>query len=334
MRQAVLAAALAVALAVPPASAQLGADAQRPLGAEAQRTYEDFQRLGPHRVFMLGADGRGHLWAGAAGADPGRAVERGLKNCEERAGSACRLYAVNNVVLDGRAWTAAAPPALPAIGRLRPEPYWDNKGPQGAAGLIVWSHGYRLGVDATVSAPQGQVASFTRMGYDLYRFDRRYIRDWPGDAGALVDAVRQARSMGYRRVILAGQSAGAWVSMAATMRGAPVDGVISVSAAHHGEVKDMRDVSVAKSDWQQIVNGIKRGPRLVVVNFRDDSYDVGGRMDDARAAFAASGVEALVISDPPGFTGHGAAGGNAFPRKFGACIHAFIETGRRSPPCL
>ena len=87
--------------------------------------------------------------------------------------------------------------------------------------------------------------------------------------------------MGYRRVVLAGQSAGAWVSMAAAFRGAPVDGVISVAAAHHGYVKDMRDVSVARSEWQQIVRGIKPGPRVVLVNFAGDDYDVGGRMDDA-----------------------------------------------------
>jgi pimeloyl-ACP methyl ester carboxylesterase len=237
-------------------------------------------------------------------------------------------------VLSGRDWKTATPPLLPTIGRLRPEPYWDNKGPQAATGLIVWSHGYMEGKDATASAPQGQVAYFTTAGYDLYRFDRQYIRDWPGDATALVDAVKQAKSMGYRRVILAGQSAGAWVSMAATMRGAAVDGVISVSAAHHGEVTKMTDPSRARSDWQQVVRGIKPGPRLVVVNFVDDSYDVGGRMDDARSAFAASGIDAVVISNPEGFKGHGAAGNNAFPRKFGACIYGFIEKGTRSAPCL
>jgi pimeloyl-ACP methyl ester carboxylesterase len=309
-----------------PASAQLSAD--------AQRAYEDFQRLGPHRVFMLGADGKGYSWAGDSGADPAGAVERGLKSCEERAKAACTLYAINNVVLNGRDWKAATPPSLANIGRLRPEPYWENKGPQTAAGLIVWSHGYMEGRDATASPPQGHVGQFTTAGYDLYRFDREYIRDWPGDATALVDAVKQAKALGYRRVILAGQSAGAWVSMAAAMRGATVDGVISVSAAHHGEVKDMRDTSRARSEWQQVVKGIKPGPRLVVVNFVDDSYDVGGRMDDAKAAFAASGVDAVVISSPEGFKGHSAGGNNAFPRKYGACIYGFIETGTRAAPCL
>ncbi|MBV8392774.1 MAG: hypothetical protein JOY81_06290 [Alphaproteobacteria bacterium] len=321
-----MATAVAVALAALPAAAQL-----KP---EAQQAFENYQRLAPNRAFALSADGKSYDWAGAAGADPALAVIGVMKRCEERSKSACSLYAVNNIVLNGRDWRESAPPPLPAIGRLRPEFYWQNKGPQAAAGLVVWSHGYMTGVDATTSAPQGQVANFTQQGYDFYRFDRQWIRDWPGDATALADAVRQAKAMGYKRVILAGQSAGAWVSLAATYRGAPVDGVIAVSPAHHGEVKDMRDISFARSEWQQIVRGIKAGPRVVVAIFKDDTYDVGGRTDDASAAFAASGVDSIVIAYPAGFVGHGAAGDRAFPLKFGTCINAFIETGARRPPCI
>jgi len=324
-RLASLATAFAVATTAVPALAQLSAN--------AQRSYEAYQLLGPHRAFATAADGCAFDWAGAPGADPGNAADGVLKRCEERSKGKCTLYAVNNVVLNGRDWKAATPPPRPAIGRIRPEFSWDNKGPQAAAGLIVWSHGYMQGVDATVSAPQGQVSNFTMNGYDLYRFDRQWIRDWPGDATALVDAVRQARSMGYRRVILAGQSAGAWVSMAAAYRGAPVDGVISVSAAHHGEVVNMTDTTRARSEWQQVVRGIKPGPRFVVVNFKGDTYDVGGRMDDAKAAFAASGVDAVILSNPEGFTGHCAANGRPFPHNFCSCIYGFIETGTRAQPC-
>lgn len=321
-----LAAAFAVAFTTFPASAQLKPD--------AQKSFADFEHLGPHRAFALAANGTAYWWSGAAGADPSAAVASALKRCEDLSKSACTLYAVNNVIVQGNDWKASAPPLLPMIGRLRPEPYWRNKGPQAAAGLIVWSHGYFLGVDNTSSAPQGQVAYFTAQGYDLYRFDRQYIRDWPGDATQLADAVRQAKSMGYKRVILAGQSAGGWVSLAAIYRGATVDGVIAVSPAHHGEVKDMRDVSFARSEWQQIIHGIKPGPRIVVVMFKDDTYDVGGRTEDATAAFAASGVDSVVVAYPSGFTGHGAANGNNFPRKFGGCIHTFIETGAKQPPCI
>jgi pimeloyl-ACP methyl ester carboxylesterase len=320
-----LALALATACFAAPAMAQLTAD--------AQRRYEEYQLLAPHRVFLLSEDGKPYTWSGATGIDPGGAVDRGLKFCEERSKTKCSLYAVNNVVLNGRDWKQATPPVLQPIGRLRPEPFWENAGPQKASGLIVWSHGYFLGVDATATAPQGQVAYFTKHGYDLYRFDRQYIRDWPGDATQLVEDVRHAKSMGYRRVVLAGQSAGAWVSVAATYRGAPVDGVISAAPAHHGEVKNMSDVSRARSEWQQIVRGIKPGPRLVVIFFKDDSYDVGGRDADATSAFAASGVQSIVISQPEGFSGHQGANSSAFPAKYGACIYGFIDTGARLPPC-
>lgn len=129
----VMATAWAVAIAVS-ASAQLA--------PVAQRSYGDFQRQGPHRAFVLAADGKGYWWALSNGANPGRAVVSATKECEERSRGKCSVYAVNNIVLNGRDWKEAAPPALPPIGRLRPEPYWSNKGPQAATGLIVWSHGY------------------------------------------------------------------------------------------------------------------------------------------------------------------------------------------------
>src|SRR5258705_1655861 len=111
------------------------------------------------------------------------------------------------------------------------------RGPQLATGLIVWSHGYLAGKNSAESAPQPWIGRFTRLGYDLYRFDREWIADWASDATALAAAVHKARELGYRRIVLAGQSAVAWVSLAALVRGAAVDCVISMSADHHGEGK-------------------------------------------------------------------------------------------------
>ena len=47
-----------------------------------------------------------------------------------------------------------------------------------------------------------------------------------------------------------------------------------------------------------------------------------------------SGAQAIVISDPPDFSGHGAAYDSAFGRKYGACIKNFIEQGTRQAPCI
>ncbi len=288
MKSLIVAVAALLIAPVGMAEAQQAAPA---LNADAARSLADFQNFGPHRAFVIGADGRASWYVGVAGAD------------------------------------------APDIGRLRPEPYWSMRGPKLAAGLIVWSHGYMAGRNATSGAPQSWIGRFTRMGYDLYRFDREWIVDWAGDATALADAVRKAREMGYRRVVLAGQSAGAWVSLAALARGAPVDGVISIAAAHHGEVTKMRDTTRARSEWQNVIEALKPGPRVVLVNFAEDTYDVGGRMADARAAFAKSGLAAVVIDNPDGFKGHGAASDLAFARKFGGCIESFIDKGTKQQPC-
>ncbi len=328
-----LAAVLAVAFAASPAMAQL---ATPPLNTEAAKSLADFLTFSPHRAFVVGADGKAAWWAGVSGADPDTAVSNAMKRCEERGHLPCVLHVVNNYTVTHQDWRKMVPalsPDAPDIGRLRPQPYWSIRGPALANGLIVWSHGYMAGKNATDNAPQPYIGRFTRLGYDLYRFDREWIADWASDATALAAAVTQARKMGYRRVVLAGQSAGAWVSLAAAARGAAVDGVIAMAAAHHGTVEKMNDPTRARSEWRHVMQALKPGPRFVIVNFAGDAYDVGGRMADARAAFAASGVQAEIIAEPDGFKGHGAGGDFSFARKFGACIQDFIETGIKKAPC-
>ena len=327
-----------VAALLPMALARVAAAQPSPdTGSATARSYAEFLSMGPHRAFAVGGDGKPYWYAGASGADPGNAIASALKRCAERSPPPCRLQTVNNVTVSGEAaWRDEVParaPGAPDLGRLRPQPYWAMRGPQLANGLVVWSHGYRAGRNATDSAPQAWVGRFSRLGYDLYRFDREWIADWASDATALADAVRKARALGYRRVLLAGQSAGAWVSLAAAARGAPVDGVVSIAAAHHGEVRSMKDTTRARSEWQNMLAAIKPGPRLVVVNFSDDTYDVGGRMDDARRILARNGVAAEIVDGPEGFSGHGAGAEFAFARRFGPCLQAFIEHGTRQKPC-
>ena len=329
--------ALAGAAAAQTTTTQSGTTSATPgLNKEAARLFSDFQNYGPHRAFVVGTDGKANWQAGVSGADPAAAIASATKRCEARTKKPCTLHIVNNYNVANQDWRKVVPVRAvdaPDIGRLRPEPYWSMRGPQLATGLFVWSHGYQAGVNAANNAPQAWSGRFTRLGYDLYRFDREWISDWASDATALAEAVAKARQMGYRRIVLAGQSAGAWVSLAALVRGAKVDGVISISAAHHGTVENMTDTKRARADWQHMIQALKPGPSIILVNFAHDDYDVGGRMDDATEAFDKSGVKAMVIDEPEGFKGHGAGSEFAFARKFGACMAAFIERGVEEEPC-
>jgi pimeloyl-ACP methyl ester carboxylesterase len=230
---------------------------------------------------------------------------------------------------------AARSPNAVDIGRLRPQPYWGNSGPGTAAGLLVWSHDYEEAVDRTASAPGPYVGHFTKAGYDLYRFDRRWTRDSAADAAEFADLLRQAKAMGYRRIVLAGLGAGAWVSLVAASRGAPVDGVIAVAPEFRGETKAMADAGTARSDWQKVTAALPSSPRIFIVNFaRNADHSTASYADDARAAFSASGAKATVVIDPPDFADRAAMQRAAFGRVYGGCIYQFIENGTRRAPCL
>src|SRR5688500_5588189 len=152
------------------AAAQQAAPA---LNAAGARSLADFQNFGPHRAFVIGADGRAAWYVGVGGADPGNAVSGALKRCEERGKPPCTLHVVNNYTITGADWRAEVPARsadAPDIGRLRPEPYWSMRGPHLAAGLIVWSHCYMSVKNATNSAPQSWYVSFNRRGYDLVSY--------------------------------------------------------------------------------------------------------------------------------------------------------------------
>src|SRR5690606_5113174 len=115
------------------------------------------------------------------------------------------------------------PDAQP-IGALTPSPYYPRRGPRAALGLVVWSHGVLAGSDNTQFPPHGYVNRLRDAGYDVYDFDRRWP-EYRKDLATLQAAVGEARAQGYQRIILAGQSVGAWLSLEAAARGAPVDAV-------------------------------------------------------------------------------------------------------------
>lgn len=224
-----------------------------PLKGAAASLFAEFENFGPHRAFAVGPDGSSAWRAGVGGEDPERAVTVALKECADRAKAACTLHVVNNYTVTNHPWRDLVPPrALGAadIGRLRPQPYWSMRGPQLAAGLVIWAHGYLADKYMTATAPQLWTGSFTKLGYDLYRFDREWIADWASDAAGLALAVGEARKLGYRRILLMGQSAGAWVSLAALSRGAAADGVIAIAPAHHGLVAKMSDRTRAENEWR------------------------------------------------------------------------------------
>ncbi|MCK6450498.1 MAG: hypothetical protein L6R19_06520 [Alphaproteobacteria bacterium] len=303
------------------------------LGAGGIAAFERYRQLGFNKVFAANRDGK---WSYRQHADKTvqALVEETLQSCNRDARQSCRVLSVNDRDTASRDALSLPETEAPALGPLNAAPHYPIRGPAIAAGILIWSHGVLTGADNTRHPPQGYVNRFRDAGYDVYKFDRR----WPShgkDLGTLRSAVETARQAGYRRVILAGQSAGAWLSLAAAAQGASVDGVIAAAPARFG-----KEISSTRREK----NRDELGPVLEVLAGRDlpvaimffagDDYDPGGRSQVVQTLVSrASRARIMLIDGPPGITGHGGGGSSKFVLEYGACLAEFLLEETRSPPC-
>ncbi len=301
-----------------------------PAGIVRQGRYRAFVVEDLQRAFAIG-DGGGWGWRGGV-----RTLEQAtadaLDNCAKRATAPCRIYAVNNDVA-GREPNPTAGRGGVRHGEFASSANYFWYGPATAKGAIVWSHGNAGQADARRGVTHPYIRRFSNDGWDVYRFDREptYDRlDWA--IRHLIDGVRALRAAGYRKVIAAGQSRGAWHSLEALRQPTLFDGVIAAAPAKHGVWSQGSAVGLqGLDDFRSLIRGIAeaRTPIALFV-FDGDPYDPDPA---ARAAYARErlGGPLLIVERPAGVTGHSGGQNAAFNRQYGGCLLAFFAAPQPGP---
>jgi len=288
----------------------------------------------PHSAFAFAqaADGRVVWNFSGAQASPDAARDVAIAACGRAAqalGAPCRLFAIDGAVT-GR---AAITPASNRIGPLRASPLHFLHGPGSARGVVVWSHGRAASIggtrpDSRGSATQGWVSLLNDAGWDVFRFDRDPYDDELEPATAqLIAALPQLRQAGYQRIVLAGQSRGAWHSLLTAGR-APglIHAVIAVAPAMHGS--DGRNQNGALDDWRRLIGALPaNGPRLAAVLFREDAFDPApsARIERWEARMQQRQAPSLILSPATGPADHGAAAQLSFTQAWGLCLLRFVH---------
>jgi len=236
------------------------------------------------------------------------------------------------------ALVAAAPLGAHAEAQLVPAyPDAPLNGPAHAKGAVIWSHGKGSGEDEAKAANPEYLALLRDAGWDVYRNNRlgeldEYKEPRPSVAAQvrskteeLAKGVDKLEAEGYRRIVLAGQSFGAWLTLNLADKRSDIYAVIATSPAAYGTRQ--RNPQHYENNGRYLGDliddlGVKR---VMLSFFRDDPYDPGGRGPAADASLARHRIPHLVIDQPEIPTGHGGANGLFFARRFGPCVVALVE---------
>ena len=298
-----------------------------------------FLALNTPRVMAFGPNGAFGWQAG--GGDAAFVEQTALARCERRGGPGSCAIVLRDlaVVLPGREWAPSPPPQGIAISSPNHATLPDERfiwwGPAQARGVLVFGHGKEGLTDMRGRQPHSWTRHFNNAGFDVWRFDREPNADGARRAAAwLRDDLAELRGLGYRQVIVAGQSRGGWNALMAMNRADLADVVIAIAAAAHGAANDQQNRLHAQvNDLGRLLTeaAAPTRARLAVADFREDPFMAeperraeilrqnGGRF----AGF-------LLIDRPEGLTGHGAGGSAEFNDRYGACLLRFAIAP--SPP--
>ncbi|MGC2414252.1 MAG: alpha/beta fold hydrolase, partial [Stellaceae bacterium] len=204
-------------------------------------------------------------------------------------------------------------------------------GPSEAKGVVVWSHGRSIDAEDSQAPTPSYLHALRDNGWEVMRFDRLSRGDTLSDStGRLVDYATELKHKGYKQIVLAGQSFGAFLALMAADASSDVDAVIATAPAAYGDFDDFHDSwRLNATKLYPLLERVKRA-RIMVFYFHGDDFDPGGRGDRSREILAERGLGYAVIDQPAYLTGHWASSSGAFLRRFGGCIREFADDQKLS----
>jgi len=230
--------------------------------------------------------------------------------------------------------TATASSAQAAAAQYQLVPAQNEPSLLGAAraqGAVIWSHGRSLQKECSLVPTPDYISAFRAAGWDTFRLNRPSIIDnLPDSAAALAQEAEGLKHRGYRRVILAGQSFGGFISLIAAGRSDAVDAVIATAPAAYGSGQSNPSSYGLNATRLYDLLGAIRHARVALFFFDGDIFDPGGRAPIADGILDARGLAHLVVDRPAGLPTHWASITPAFASQFGPCLVAFAADERRS----
>jgi pimeloyl-ACP methyl ester carboxylesterase len=199
-------------------------------------------------------------------------------------------------------------------------------GPDHAIGAVVWNHGRSINTEDSGSPSPPYLRALRDAGWDVLRFNRPRDGDTlTASTRRLVELVAQLKRKGYRRIVLAGQSFGAFLALMAADSSEDVDAIVATAPAAFGNFDEFYDSwRLNATRLYPLLERVKRA-RVMLFYFHGDDFDPGGRGEHSRAILAGRQIGYSVVDQPAFLAGHWASSTGLFLRRFGNCIRDFLD---------
>jgi hypothetical protein len=202
-------------------------------------------------------------------------------------------------------------------------------GPDKAKGVFLYMPGWdpRAPVTEEESIVQPIFITLNKKGYDIFRVNTPPRFQNSGSDAKTWESVRKIaeefRRKGYKKVILSGQSHGAWDAIRAVQVDfAFADSVVIFAPAFFGSFKTTgnrykKNASELYPELSKMQN-----TRLMMFLFSDDEFESEPR--DKKSEEALAHLPHKIVAYPKGFSGHGSAWLSGFDFVFADCVEKFV----------
>lgn len=202
-----------------------------------------------------------------------------------------------------------------------------SNGPDRAAGIVIWNHGIYGSTQSWMAPAPPAFRLLQSRGWDVIMLKRHHLAEnMAGDrlyraVQRTLQEVTAARKRGYRRVALAGQSFGGYVSLEAVDTVPDIDAVIALAPGVRSASADGRlDASVT----DRILQRAKVGRMALVFPKHDALFNYIVRGESAQAILSRRSLPYLLVDESSDITGHGGGVTGRFALRYGLCLAEFL----------
>jgi len=248
-------------------------------------------------------------------------------------GSARVTLALLSVLVDGAAAQAADMSCQQVPGNRF---YWverafcdlEPSGPEKARGLIVWNHGISGTLESYKAPAPLAFRLLQARGWDVIMIKRHNLAETMA-GGPLhrtvqrtLEEVKAQRKLGYRKIVLAGQSFGGYVTLDAADEAPDIFAAVALApGVRAGSATGRLDASIT----DRLLQSAKTGRIALVFPKDDDLFGNVVRGASADRILARRHLPYLLLDETSGLVGHGGGVGGRFAVRYGLCLADFLS---------